>query len=70
MVKFYNFNLIDLFKLNDFLKNFPRYIPYFICLNLYFINCFKDKNEKEQEFGPIQIIFKNTLVFISSTYYW
>ncbi len=59
-----------LYYYDEVLGHYMWYIPYFICLTLYFNSCFKGNNESELAFNWLQMFLRNMLVIISSTYYW
>ena len=47
-----------------------RYIPFFICLMLYFTNCFRNTNEQPESFCFFKSMLKSGLINISALYYW
>jgi ceroid-lipofuscinosis protein 6 len=46
------------------------YIPFFICLIMYFTRCFDDSNTKPHAFSSIGSILKTQLLLVSASYYW
>lgn len=59
-----------LYFYDEVLGHYMWYIPFFICIMVYFTNCFKDNNQADSHFSPVQKIFKNLLLIFSALYYW
>jgi ceroid-lipofuscinosis protein 6 len=50
---------------------FERYIPFFICLMVYFTYCFQEnKNKTKETFSPLEAFLKTNLSVWSALYYW
>ena len=61
-----------LYFYDEVLGHYMWYIPFFVCLQMYFSSCFSFSyaKAKARKFSPIQTWLKNTLVVVSASYYW
>lgn len=59
-----------LYFYDEVLGHYMWYIPYFICLTIYFNSCFRDETESRQTLNCCQSILMNMLVIINASYYW
>lgn len=59
-----------LYFYDEVLGHYMWYIPFFLCINIYFTNCFCVQNQSDPKFSLFQQIGKNILLIFSSVYYW
>lgn len=59
-----------LYFYDEVLGHYMWYIPFFLCINIYFTNSFLPRDIPNPKFSLFQEISKNILLIFSSVYYW
>ena len=60
-----------LYFYDEVLGHYMWYIPFFICLIMYFSRCFDETSKTQQQsFSTFGLLLKNQLVLLSASYYW
>lgn len=59
-----------LYFYDEVLGHYMWYIPFFLCINIYFSNSFLKNNQPDPKFSIFKQFCKNILLVFSSVYYW